>query len=505
MEMELYKDEFFEDQIVLLTKPILDRFFKENNPGDLIALYTLYYHTAKWQKTNQPKCLDAYAAAKLHWGKAKLYNIKKKLQEFGLIETIKRVEKGKVTGWFIKINYIFKESTVKKIITEKVNEDPEPQYFSDSTGSENTGALSSGNLGALSSGKDILSKDNILEDSQNESSLAGKIKKQQLPPQLATSQTAFSQPLKAKKVKDAAKLDNLNNCNENKYVEYWNTNRHPPMSRHKSRTTDVYKDSSKFFEQLENGTFIAVHRAEIDWQKMEKDWGLTYRDLKNRKFSEKEIFHAIDNFIYENKPGSKSFHNRKKPKSCKDWLLNGNGHSWALVNLTRDPEPFAEKIKDERVLALYISRLKLHVSDDTAFCKFTKGLNTFLDRKASYERNYIKYVNLPGISGDKFFAKHIEFLIEKGKLKDRVGNADFTFMKGDLWWDDFSVWLINKYGKSYNLNPTEEIKEKAKENYIQNQKECEEKEKEEEKFRKEREDFLRRREEKGLNQFQVAI
>ena len=45
---------FIENQLVILTKQTLDVFLRQENAAELIALYTFYYYTAKWQQTNQP-------------------------------------------------------------------------------------------------------------------------------------------------------------------------------------------------------------------------------------------------------------------------------------------------------------------------------------------------------------------------------------------------------------------------------------------------------------------
>ena len=77
---------FIENQLVILTKQTLDIFLRQDNPSELIALYTFYYYTAKWQGTNQPKCTTSYVANGLHWSENKVRKVKKQLIEFGLIE-----------------------------------------------------------------------------------------------------------------------------------------------------------------------------------------------------------------------------------------------------------------------------------------------------------------------------------------------------------------------------------------------------------------------------------
>lgn len=105
--------DFLEDSLILLTKQTLDVFLSQKNPADLIALYTFYYYTAKWQRTNQPRCTASYVAKGIHWGTRKVKKVKKQLKEFGLINDVKVVDPKtkKVLGHYIKINYIFKEKT----------------------------------------------------------------------------------------------------------------------------------------------------------------------------------------------------------------------------------------------------------------------------------------------------------------------------------------------------------------------------------------------------------
>jgi hypothetical protein len=46
----------------------------------------------------------------------KIEEIEKTLSEIGLIEKIQRKDsKGKVTGWFVKVNYIFKKERLRSL------------------------------------------------------------------------------------------------------------------------------------------------------------------------------------------------------------------------------------------------------------------------------------------------------------------------------------------------------------------------------------------------------
>lgn len=102
---------FIENSLIILTKQTMDKFLEYDNAAELIALYTFYYYTAKWQNTNQPKCTTEYVAKGLKWGSAKVRKIKKQLLEFGLIEDVSiRDEHSKIIGHYIKMNHILYQS-----------------------------------------------------------------------------------------------------------------------------------------------------------------------------------------------------------------------------------------------------------------------------------------------------------------------------------------------------------------------------------------------------------
>lgn len=148
---------FIENELVILTKQTLDIFLKQENPAELISLYTFYYYTAKWQQTNQVKCTTDYVAKGLHWNRNKVIKIKKQLIEFGLIEDARIVDENtkRVTGYYIKMNYIFKKKSLEK---NQCTQNP-PTGFevlgssvleNEGVESEYTNALSANNINALS-------------------------------------------------------------------------------------------------------------------------------------------------------------------------------------------------------------------------------------------------------------------------------------------------------------------------------------------------------------------
>jgi hypothetical protein len=143
-----------ESELIVLTKATMDRFLKEDNPSNLISLYMFYYYTAKWQKTNQPKATIAYASKALRYSAVTIRKYKKRLSEMGLIEDIcKKNKDGRVAGWYIKLNYILKESTLKENVRVVKENHPseKPQCGADHTVENlDPNALSNNSLNALS-------------------------------------------------------------------------------------------------------------------------------------------------------------------------------------------------------------------------------------------------------------------------------------------------------------------------------------------------------------------
>lgn len=155
-----------ENELIIITKQTFDAFLRSDFPADLIALYNFYYYTAKWQETNQPKCTTGYTAEGLKWSEAKVRRAKKELMRLGLVEDVQQKVNGKVTGCFIKLNYILKQETVHHTndFPQGGNESNHPYDFpqggnvhrvenlqTNALSPNNINALSADNINALSS------------------------------------------------------------------------------------------------------------------------------------------------------------------------------------------------------------------------------------------------------------------------------------------------------------------------------------------------------------------
>ena len=147
------KQNFIEDNLIILSKQTLDIFLKENNPRDLISLYCFYYYTAKWQKTNQPKASISFCAKGLKCGKDKIRKNRQILIKLNLIEDVRYIDEKtrKVKGWYVKIKYVWKQEN------HPINS-PEGGLIQ-RVDNRDINALSANNENALSANTISLSKD----------------------------------------------------------------------------------------------------------------------------------------------------------------------------------------------------------------------------------------------------------------------------------------------------------------------------------------------------------
>lgn len=105
-----------DEEPIVLSKYVLDLLLSQPKSGHLIALYCFYYYTAKWQKTNQPKATTEYVAQGLDCTVEFVRKYKAALVTLKLIEDFQRKdESGKITGHFIKINFIWTKEKLDSI------------------------------------------------------------------------------------------------------------------------------------------------------------------------------------------------------------------------------------------------------------------------------------------------------------------------------------------------------------------------------------------------------
>ena len=115
-----------EENLIILSKQTIDEFLKYKNAVDLISVYSFYYYTAKWQQTNQPKAVVSYVVKGLSLPEKRVKKARAVLKELGLITDIRTIDAKtmKITGFYIKLNYIWKkenESFINEEIIEENN------------------------------------------------------------------------------------------------------------------------------------------------------------------------------------------------------------------------------------------------------------------------------------------------------------------------------------------------------------------------------------------------
>ena len=94
---------------VTIPKETYDKLLKQEKvkPYYLVAVYSFYYYTAIWQKTNQPKATIAYVSKGLQLSVGKVRESKKQLIKMGLIEQGQSRDVGETFGEsFIRVKYL---------------------------------------------------------------------------------------------------------------------------------------------------------------------------------------------------------------------------------------------------------------------------------------------------------------------------------------------------------------------------------------------------------------
>lgn len=99
---------------LILSKPLMDILLKESQYANLVALYSFYYYTAKWQSTTIIKATTTYVSVGMNWTIQKVRRTKDRLKELKLIEDVViRDNQNKVSGHFVKVHLVWSHPTEK--------------------------------------------------------------------------------------------------------------------------------------------------------------------------------------------------------------------------------------------------------------------------------------------------------------------------------------------------------------------------------------------------------
>jgi len=143
------KNEFeLEKQLIIISIPTIRKLLSYQKRGsDALLLYLFYYYTAKRQETNQPKATPRFCMKGLKWGQDRFRGADKLLRKLKLIEKIsQRDEHGKVTGWYVRVNYIWSSKKEKEL---ELKAPKTTRRKNPPCGKQDTNALSVSNSNAL--------------------------------------------------------------------------------------------------------------------------------------------------------------------------------------------------------------------------------------------------------------------------------------------------------------------------------------------------------------------
>jgi len=109
-----------EDILIGVTKPSIDRLLKMQNPGDCIALYTLYCYIRKWQNNCNVRATSQFVMNALDWGRDRFSIAKNQLIEAKFIEDVQpRKDDNRLSKCYVKVRYAM-SSTLGKFHTTEI-------------------------------------------------------------------------------------------------------------------------------------------------------------------------------------------------------------------------------------------------------------------------------------------------------------------------------------------------------------------------------------------------
>lgn len=149
------------DDLFILNKMTIEKIFELENFEACLALYSFYYKTAKWQKTNTIKANDTYVSKCLKWGKDKITKTKNTLKENGLINIVQRRKDGKIEGWYIEVSYLVSPKKLDDVKIKIESNNPCEQELEKATSCfQDTNALKDNIINALKEEIKMLKNEN---------------------------------------------------------------------------------------------------------------------------------------------------------------------------------------------------------------------------------------------------------------------------------------------------------------------------------------------------------
>lgn len=413
---------FIENNLIILSKQTIDLFLQQQYPSDLISLYSFYYYTAKWQKTNQPKCTTGYVATGLKKSEDWVRKHKKTLIDLKLIEDVRvKNEVGQIEGWYIKINYVWKEET----LFNHPQENP-PSGKTHRVGKSGVNALNANNINALNA--------NNIKLGDSEESLHHR-------PKRKTS---------SEEIKEKHPL-----------IEKWNEL--PGVRRHGNPNAKNYCRAAAYINQLQAGTFGKLKKFDSSWLEKNK----IPQKIIDKKWTEDEIWTVMQNMATMYVEGYWPQDKTKAVKELDILFFNKVRGTSRFLQCFISPNKLLKseikiKIKNENVYNKFkrlVEQAKIEFDESS----LTRNINSLVDEvdeiiNINYKiqnNQFGVYVGKPGSYKllDAFHA-HLDKKILSG------GSLFVGMLKpGSLTWRNFVKEFEKYHGDNFKIYPTfEQIK-----------------------------------------------
>lgn len=250
----------------------------------------------------------------------------------------------------------------------------------------------------------------------------------------------------------------------NELIIFWN--KFDCFSKHKNRTTKLYKLSNRYTSEILNNKFIENHKIDKNWKINNNIKTSILKNITIKQLKQIIIKYSLqfnDNYLPENKSVlPKSFpnfiYNPKTQKSQLLWMLN---HEPALKNEVTATDVSLYRNKLDTAVAHKIDELLKYkyskISDKHRMSVYINAHNTVKQLHEIYQK--VKSINKENFiiqfSGIQFVTKWLSYLENKPAIVPADFNATgFTFQ-------NFIAYCVRQY--TVDLDYSEEhIKQKTK-------------------------------------------
>ncbi len=433
------------DHLISITKATIDKFLKTKDPNDCIGLYTFYYYTARWQKTNQIRCSVKYASKGLKISEARIREAKKKLKKLLLIEDIKKIDQKtkKIEGWYIKINHIFKKETINPTLSDfhRVEKhkggESHPLGFPQS-GKKGTNTLSTNRLNTLST-------NNIYKDSKkNPFDIIPSFEKYEIIPTIYNI------------------LDDLIKIGKFPHK----------LPKDRKNPSKLIRKTISYIKMIKSGRFAREIKLEKDWEKRWiSEWPNirgydTWREVKNL------IILSLKNFVSDKQESRKVGKGIWFPKDINQFFFNSRnigepGKSMFLKYLnikSKTASGYKSGWQKNKLpnsihssLEKFLKKEKIHF-DDYESLQFWSNMNQLYSWYQKNNERLIRYNQAYHDNGWGYHCGHVEnfFYMVMKYLSEEMGSKfrcrPLPIDPENSYWRNFRAYMLNGFNIELNMD-----------------------------------------------------